>query len=80
MTRGETDFFLNKWISQYVTSPTENQEIKAKKPLSEARIDVVEVPGKPGCYQAVAFLKPHYQLDELTVSLSLVAQLPPALQ
>jgi len=80
MTRADTDFFLNKWITQYVTSPTENQEIKAKKPLSEARIDVMEVPGKPGCYQAVAFLKPHYQLDELTVSLSLVAQLPPALQ
>jgi predicted component of type VI protein secretion system len=41
MTRAETDFFLNKWITQYVTSPTDNQEIKAKKPLSEARIDVM---------------------------------------
>ena len=49
----------------------------ARKPLSEARVDVVEVPGKPGVYRAVAFLRPHYQLDELTVSMRLVAELPP---
>jgi type VI secretion system protein ImpC len=51
--------------------------VKAKKPLREARIDVAEVPGKPGCYRAVAFLRPHFQLDELSVSLRLVADLPP---
>jgi type VI secretion system protein ImpC len=45
--------------------------------LSEARIDVVEIPGKPGAYRAVAFLRPHYQLDEISVSLRLVAELPP---
>jgi len=50
---------------------------KARRPLSEARVDVREVPGKTGVYRAVAFLKPHYQLDELTVSLRLVAELPP---
>ena len=43
-----------------------------------ARIDVSEVPGKPGVYRAVAFLRPHFQLDELTVSLRLVAELPAA--
>ena len=42
-----------------------------------ARVDVVEVPGKPGAYRAVAFLKPHFQLDELSVSMRLVADLPP---
>ena len=52
------------------------QEMKAKYPLSEARIDVAELPGKPGAYRAVAFLKPHFQLDELSVSLRLVANLP----
>jgi type VI secretion system protein ImpC len=44
--------------------------------LREARIDVSEVPGKPGVYKAIAFLRPHFQLDELTVSLRLVAELP----
>ena len=50
--------------------------MKARCPLREARVDVSEVPGKPGVYRAVAFLRPHFQLDELTVSLRLVAELP----
>ncbi len=77
MNRTECQTFLNRWIANYVTTDeTANQETKAKRPLAEARIDVVDVPGKPGCYKAVAFLKPHFQLDELTVSLRLVAELP----
>ena len=78
MSRSDCELFLNRWIANYVTKdPDANQETKAKRPLSEARIDVVDIPGKPGCYKAVAFLKPHFQLDELTVSLRLVAELPP---
>jgi len=78
MTRNECEKFLNAWIGNYVVA-TEGvgQEYKARYPLKEARIEVSEVPGKPGVYKAVAFLKPHYQLDELTVSLRLVAELPP---
>ncbi|HEX9961013.1 MAG TPA: type VI secretion system contractile sheath large subunit, partial [Pyrinomonadaceae bacterium] len=70
MSRKECEIFLNRWISKYVlendVAPTEQ---KAKYPLREARVDVAEVPGKPGCYRAVAFLRPHFQLDELSVSL-----------
>jgi type VI secretion system protein ImpC len=51
-------------------------EVKARKPLREAKVEVVDVPGKPGAYRAVAYLKPHFQLDELSVSLRLVADLP----
>jgi type VI secretion system protein ImpC len=77
MTRGECEQFLNRWIAGYVVdSATAAPSIKAKHPLSEARVDVVEIPGKPGAYRAVAFLKPHFQLDELTVSMRLVADLP----
>ena len=69
--------FLNRWIANYVLlDDNAGQEAKAKKPLREARIDVTEDPSKPGVYKAVAFLKPHFQLDELTVSLRLVAELP----
>jgi type VI secretion system protein ImpC len=76
-SRGEIQMFLNRWIAQYVTSDdTATQATKAKYPLREARIDVEEVKGKPGVYRAVAFLRPHFQLDELTVSLRLVASLP----
>jgi type VI secretion system protein ImpC len=78
MTRQNAQNFLNKWISQYVLGDARaGQEMKAKYPLSEARIDVTEIPGKAGAYRAVAFLKPHFQLDELSVSLRLVADLPP---
>ncbi|MDQ3908725.1 MAG: type VI secretion system contractile sheath large subunit [Acidobacteriota bacterium] len=77
MSRSEAEHFLNRWISQYViTSDDAGQEMKASHPLKEARVDVVEVPGKPGVYKAVAFLRPHFQLDELSVSLRLVAELP----
>ncbi len=78
MTRKNCEDFLNRWISNYVLLDDDaGQEVKARFPLREARIDVSEVPGKPGAYRAVAFLKPHYQLDELTISLRLVANLPP---
>jgi type VI secretion system protein ImpC len=69
--------FLNKWIGQYVIEDdTASQEAKAKYPLREARVDVEEVKGKPGVYRAIAYLRPHFQLDEINVSLRLVAELP----
>jgi len=79
MSRSDAEVFLNRWITNYVT-PDDNASpsSKAQRPLREARIDVTEVPGKPGVYRAVAFLRPHFQLDELTVSLRLVAELPVA--
>jgi type VI secretion system protein ImpC len=78
MAREQAEKFLNNWISKYVVlDDNANQETKARYPLREARIEVAEIPGKTGAYKAVAFLRPHYQLDELTVSLRLVAELPP---
>jgi type VI secretion system protein ImpC len=69
--------FLNTWISQYVLlDDSASQEMKAKHPLREAQIEVSEIPGKPGAFRAVAFLRPHFQLDELSASLRLVAELP----
>jgi type VI secretion system protein ImpC len=77
MSREEAENFLNRWIKNYVLdSDVASQSAKASRPLREARIDVAEVPGKPGAYRAVAFLRPHFQLDELSVSLRLVADLP----
>ncbi|MDQ8159030.1 MAG: type VI secretion system contractile sheath large subunit [Gemmatimonadota bacterium] len=77
-TRAETESFLNRWIQNYVAPSNASGSLKSKLPLSEARIDVVDVPGKPGVFRAVAFMKPHFQLDELAVSMRLVADLPPA--
>ena len=76
-SKSSVELFLNNWISQYVLlDDNASQEAKAQYPLREARIEVTEVPGKPGAFKSVAFLRPHYQLDELSVSLRLVAELP----
>jgi type VI secretion system protein ImpC len=78
MSRDQCEVFLNRWISKYVlVDDMAPQDLKAKYPLREARIEVAEIPGKPGHYNAVAFLRPHFQLEALSVSLRLVAKLPP---
>lgn len=70
--------YLNRWVNNYVLATDDaGQELKAQYPLREARIDVTEVPGNPGAFRAVAFLRPHFQLEELTTSIRLVAELPP---
>ncbi len=77
MSRSQAEAFLNKWITNYVVGNDDaSAKVKAERPLRQARIDVEEIPGKPGSYRAVAFLKPHFQLDALNVSLRLVADLP----
>lgn len=76
-TRDECQKFLTTWITQYVLlDDSASQDMKAKFPLREAQVDVVEDKARPGSYQAVAHLKPHFQLDKLNVSLRLVAKLP----
>jgi type VI secretion system protein ImpC len=79
MSRSQCERFLNDWIQTYTIGDDDAPApIKARNPLREARVEVLDVPGKPGAYKAVAFLRPHYQLDELSVSLRLVAELPQA--
>jgi type VI secretion system protein ImpC len=77
MTKDEANRFLNNWISNYVVGNDDApMAVKAKRPLREARIEVEEIPGKPGAFHAVAYLRPHFQLDELSVAMRLVADLP----
>ncbi|MDR5758675.1 type VI secretion system contractile sheath large subunit [Caballeronia sp. LZ035] len=78
-TRSDIESYLNNWIADYVLlNPSASQAQKARFPLGEARVDVTEVPGKPGAYRATCFLKPHFQMEELTASIRLVAELPAA--
>lgn len=71
------EHFLNSWLAHYVVmDDSASQEVKAQYPLREASVKVAEVPGRPGVYRATTFLRPHFQLDELSVSLRLVAELP----
>lgn len=78
--RGDMQIWLNNWISQYVdTNPATASELdKARRPLAGAEVVVEEIEGNPGYYNAKFFLRPHYQLEGLTVSLRLVSKLPSA--
>lgn len=76
--RSDMEKWLNNWIMNYVDGDPANssQTTKAQKPLAAAEVTVEEVPGNPGYYQSKFFLRPHYQLEGLTVSLRLVSKLP----
>jgi type VI secretion system protein ImpC len=78
--RAEMQRWLQNWIIQYVDGDPENstEEIKARKPLAGAEVIVEEVEGNPGYYTSKFFLRPHYQLEGLTVSLRLTSKLPSA--
>jgi type VI secretion system protein ImpC len=76
-TRESMESWLNKWISRFVdANPASPDEIKAKFPLAEAQVVVEEDQENPGYYSSKFYLKPHYQLEGLTVSLRLVSKLP----
>ncbi len=76
-TKKDLSDMLNNWIAGYVLlNEGASEDQKAKKPLKDARIDIVENPRKPGAYQAVAFLRPHFQLDAVDFSMRLVADVP----
>jgi type VI secretion system protein ImpC len=78
--RGDMEKWLNNWIIQYVEPDPKNatEEAKALRPLAAAEVQVSEVAGNPGYYSSKFFLRPHYQLEGLTVSLRLVSKLPSA--
>jgi type VI secretion system protein ImpC len=77
MEAKDTENWLNRWIANYVNAtPGASQEIRAKYPLAEAKVEVKEIPGKPGSYNAVAWLRPWLQMEELSASLRMVAQIP----
>lgn len=73
----DCEAWLNRWISNYVNAnDAAGEEMKAAYPLRDARIEVKEVPGMPGSYNAIAHMRPWLQLEELTTSLRMVARIP----
>jgi type VI secretion system protein ImpC len=77
MEATDCEKWLNRWINNYVSgNPDAGPETKAKYPLREAKIEVKEIPGKPGSYNAVAYLRPWLQMEELTTSMRMVAKIP----
>jgi type VI secretion system protein ImpC len=76
--RADMQAWLQSWMNNYVLSnpATATEADKARQPLAAAEVTVEEIEGNPGYYTSKIFLRPHYQLEGLTVSLRLVAKLP----
>lgn len=76
-TVSEVESFINEWLNKnYVLVGGGSDEAKAERPLAAAKVEVKEISGKPGCYNAVVHLKPWLAMEELTVSMRMVARLP----
>ena len=79
MEASDAEEWLNRWISSYVNaSPGASADMKARFPLAEANIEVKEIPGQPGAYSAVAWMRPWLQMEELSASMRMVASIPKA--
>lgn len=79
MEAADAEEWLNRWIANYVNAtPGASAEMKARFPLAEATIEVKEVPGQPGVFSAIAWMRPWLQMEELSASLRLVANIPKA--
>lgn len=77
MEAKDCESWLNRWISNYVNANDEaGEETRAKFPLREAKVTVQEIPGRPGSYNAVTWMRPWLEMEELTTSLRLVARIP----
>ena len=77
MEASNVETWLNRWIQNYVNPNVDaGQDMKSRFPLREARVEVKEIPGKPGSYNAIAYLRPWLQMEELTTSLRMVASIP----
>jgi type VI secretion system protein ImpC len=77
MEAPDCEKWLNRWIQNYVNSNVNaTADMKARYPLREAKVEVKEIPGKPGSYNAVAYMRPWLQMEELTTSMRMVARIP----
>ncbi|MEL6110900.1 MAG: type VI secretion system contractile sheath large subunit, partial [Planctomycetota bacterium] len=77
MEATDCEAWLDRWIHNYVTTdPNPPADIRARYPLAEARVEVKEIPGQPGSYNAVAWMRPWLQMEELTTSMRMVARIP----
>jgi type VI secretion system protein ImpC len=76
--RADMERWLSDWLTQYIDGDPDHssEEVKARKPLREAKVEVKPIEGNPGYYASTFWLRPHYQLEGLTVSLRLASKLP----
>jgi type VI secretion system protein ImpC len=81
MEADDCEKWLDRWIHNYVVvDPHPSADVKARYPLADAKVEVKPIPGSPGSYNAVAWMRPWLQMEELTASMRMVARIPPPLK
>ncbi|RZL40589.1 MAG: type VI secretion system contractile sheath large subunit [Rubrivivax sp.] len=78
ISREQLERFLNQWLQQYVDKdPAQSSEsVRSQRPLAEAQVSLEDAGESMGYYAAAIYMRPHYQLEGLTVSLRMVTRLP----
>jgi type VI secretion system protein ImpC len=78
MSKSQVESWLQSWLFNYVDGSPDSSplEYKATHPLADGKVEVTENEENPGYYSARFYLKPHYQLEGLTVSMRLVSRMP----
>lgn len=76
LSAADVEKSLDRWLHQYVNPNAIGNEAKATHPLAEAKVTVTDLPGRPGMYAAVAWIRPWLQMEALTASLRMVADIP----
>ena len=77
MEADDVEQWLNRWLLNYVNdNPDTGPDMKAKYPLRAGKVQVTEVPGRPGSYNVVAWMRPWLQMEELSASMRMVARIP----
>lgn len=70
--RADYETLFNRWLEKYTShEPVDSGEDRAKFPLREGQVSVIELPGQPGAYQAIMYLRPQYGMEGLNVSFRL---------
>ncbi|MBP0491787.1 type VI secretion system contractile sheath large subunit [Pararoseomonas indoligenes] len=67
---------LSIWLQGYVnTNLSSTGESRARYPLVAGEVQIRERAGQPGVFSCVVRLQPHYQLDDVATTFSLVTEL-----
>lgn len=78
VTAEEVERRLGAWLMGYVNgSQSDDPSLRARYPLVAGRVEVREKRGSPGAFDCNLHLQPHFQLDDVGATFSLVTEVTP---
>jgi len=68
---------LNRWLKALITeTPNPSEEVVAKHPLRAGQVTVHDIEENPGFYRVAMSIMPHFQIEGMDITLSLVGKMP----